>query len=438
MLYKTRKLTGVAPSSPPLAPLTGGKIGKADRVGSIFATQDTILSHGRRIVARVGLEGSDTFQVPSTTTTSASQTYPLRTVNRVACRASCKVTPGHFLRCVAVYVPAGASQKFTAPNWVYAGAGGSIVVTITYENGITTEAVTQEIDCEASPNVNNGETTTAGASWAEARRARTEPFRPTIVTQADAVDWTDDVTAKITIAYKGGVRVLSCIVYEEPIAYVTDTTSVDWASSQYTDGSGLPLASYPTRWPVVRTFLGGDPSGGTYFLINTAARQAADLGGVYATQSTWREASLAVSATEAAPLTTTSTATLGVDLWRTAITGWSAGVAGWSVSSGANAPQWNTSGPHLELRDTDRVVPVRLRVYGMVSGGTGTLRLYADTFSVAELVITSTSYDWYETTGHLRCGFGPEDETNLVLLGRVNSGVNTLSVRYVMIEYDNV
>jgi hypothetical protein len=435
--YRKRILSGaIVPSNPPLAPLTGGKVGKADRVASIFAEQDRILAHGRRIVAQVGLNGADAFSVLSIDPDTGSQEYPSATTARVAYRGRFDLTPGHMLRAVAVYAPAGETHKMVPGGslWESAGAGGAIIIDAEFTNAGGSESISTILEVEASQNEFAAESTTSGAVWAEARRRRSGLIRPDIVDAATAASWSDGVSVELTISMQGGVRPISVIVYEEPYEYVASTETTGWATSIYTNGSGLPLPAYPTPWPVDQVNLGGDPSKGADYLIGTADRQTRSIGPMLLAASAWNEAAQDVTATETDEKTTSSTSF--VDLWRTSTTAWSTNIAAWSVSSGGNAPSWNTSGPHLELRDKARVVPVRVRVYAKVSGtGSGTVRVISQVYSLCDLAVTSTSWGWVETTAHLRCGFGAEDETTLTVLGSVSAGTATLHVRYLQIEY---
>lgn len=443
MPYRKRDLIGlVVPTNPPLAPLTGGKVGKADRVASVFAEQDRILGHGRRIVAQVGLNGADAFLVPSTDPDTGLLTadYPTPTAVRVAYRGKFSLTPGHMLRAVAVVIPSGATQRLDLvpePGYVNGGGGGSIVIEAMFTNSGGSETLTASLQTPVSGNQYQGESTTAGAVWAEAHRLRSGLIRPDMPDAATTASWSDGVEVELSIAFKGGVRPISVIVHEEPYIYARSFSDGDWASSIFTNGAGLPLSKYPVPWPVSSTGINGDTSGGTNMLIDTAARQTRTLGPMLVTATAWNEASQSISATETVEKTTSST-TL-VDLWRTAITGWSSGYAGWSMSSGGNAPQWNTAGPKLELRDKARVVPVRVRVYCKKSGtGTGALRVMTQVYSLCDLVVTNTSWTWVETTAHLKCGFGPEDASTLIVLGNVTAGTATLLVRYVQVEHIDV
>lgn len=435
--YRRRDFTGpIVPSGPPLAALTGGQIGRADRVASIFAEQDRILPHGRRIVAQVGLNGADAFSVPSTDPTeTGSQDYPDADTVRIAYRAKFDLTPGHMLRAVVTFIPSGAVQVFEPISglWDVDGAGGRIVIETTFTNTGGPEVVTTLLEAPASPNEYGGESTYAGAVWAEAQRLRSKLIKPDMPDPATAASWSDEVTVDLSVGFQGGVRPICVVVHEEPFQYVRSTEDEDWATSIYTNGSGLPLPAYPTKWPVDQTNLGGEPHNGSEYLLATATRQTTALGPMLITASAWDESTQAVTSAETDEITTTSTSR--VDLWRVSTTAWADTIAAWSVSSGGNAPQWNTSGPKLELRDKARVIPVRVRVYAKKTGaGSGVLRVMVADYSLVDLAVTSTSWGWVETTAHLRCGFGAEDPTTLIVLGNVTAGSTTLHVRYLQIE----
>ncbi|MCA9689945.1 MAG: hypothetical protein KC636_10075, partial [Myxococcales bacterium] len=55
---------GTVPGNPPVDPLQGGRTAKRSHVHQVMFHQDRILPAGRREVLRVGLLGSDEFQVP--------------------------------------------------------------------------------------------------------------------------------------------------------------------------------------------------------------------------------------------------------------------------------------------------------------------------------------------------------------------------------------
>ena len=433
--YKKRNLIGALPSNPPLAPLTGGQVAKADRVASMFAEQDRVLGHGRRIVSAVGLQCADAFQVPSTNTSWPTQTHPLEGRELLVDRKQFRLTPGHFLRCVAICDPSGATQKVADSGYESAGAGGSIKIVATYDNGVDTETVTSTIEVPASKNLYAGESTTEGASFGELRRFRVDVF-PSIASAADLAKWSDNVDVTLRVYYVDGLRCVDLCVHEEPIAYAASFTADPWATALYTGGKGEALTKYPSAYPVTHTNKGGDPGSGTTYALSVAARQGAELGPALVTASAFNEAAEPVASTEVTAITTNSTTF--VDLWRQGVTAWSDDAAGWSLNTGGNAPGFNTSGPALELRDKDRVVTCKVAVYAKRETnavGTATIRAQVTGHSMTDITVASGTYAWYETEGALQCGYGAEDPSVLILLGKTTDTNTTLSVRYAQITY---
>lgn len=131
-------------------------------------------------------------------------------------------------------------------------------------------------------------------------------------------------------------------------------------------------------------------------------------------------------------MATTSTSFVG--LQTSSITGYSASYAGWSTSCGGYARNLEQSGP-LELRGKAGVIPVIVRAYCKVTGGTGTIRFASAAYSIRDITTTSTSYGWISGCGWLRCGTGVADNIPLEVLIKISSGAHTLSVLYLSVEY---
>lgn len=443
--HKIRKLTGgVLPTSPPLDALTGGRPAKRDRVASVFAEQDRLLGHGRRIVAAGGMQGSTSYRITSVDALSNVPIYPEIGFELRVHRGRVNVTPGHYLVFNALCGPAGPTQgEFDMGDGVYLqdSIGGQIKVAITYDNGVDTlDPLVQTPGTMNSSDTYGAESMEPGGYFGQLHQIRagfkipgTDTIGPDAAAKAAA--WSENVTAEIEVSYINSPRVADWIIYEVPFQYARSFEDpAPWSSSLYTNGQGQPLTKYPSAWPVSHTNTGGDPSNGYTFALATASRQTSALGPYLISQSTYDEGHQPLSQGTPPPLTTASTTY--VDLWRPAITSWGADKAGWSLSSGGNAPQWGTSGPHLELRDKARVVPVRVSVYARVlGGGTGRLRLMASDYSCAEILVNSSSYQWFETDAHLLCGFGAEDTSNAILFGKVSAGGTTLSVQYFQVQH---
>ena len=437
MAIRFRDLKTTSSGTTPLSPLRAGRPAKRDRVLSAHADADRTLGNGSRVVARVGLHGEAAMQVLSVNTTSGGQVYPLKTASRVALRAKVLLTPGHFLKVSALVLPSGATQKVTAGYQLDAVVGW-IDITIAYD-GSFSETVTHTLNLPTSELQYGGEGTDSGWAWAAMRRVESPLLAPVgaLNNSLTLQKWSEEVTATVTVAYRGGPRVVDLVVQEIPFGYArsvgVDATAT-YSSPLATVAGGQPPATYPSLYPLEETGA-SNPTFGATLLADVVDRQQHRLGPVLAQWSGWRE-SQAVTATAAVGVTTTSLTY--VNLLDTSITAWAAASPGWSLASGGQAQQADTSDARRITRDKDACVPVRCWVYGSRTGsGTSTVRFQTESYSVAEVSITSTTDGWWSMTGHLRCGLGPEDTSVLQILGKL-AAAGTLTVRHVLVEYLDV
>lgn len=438
MALRFRDLKKTSSGTTPLSPLRAGRPAKRDRVLSAHADADRTLGNGSRVVARVGLHGEAAMQVLSVNTTSGSQVYPTKTASRVALRAKVLLTPGHFLKVSALVLPSGATQKITGLGYQLDAVVGWIDITIAYD-GSFSETVTHTLNLPTSELQYGGEGTDSGWAWAAMRRVESPLLAPVgaLLNSLTLRNWCEDITATITIAYRGGPRVVDLVVQEIPFGYArsvgVDATAT-YSSPLATVAGGQPPATYPSLYPLEETGA-SNPTFGATLLADVVDRQQHRLGPVLAQWSGWRE-SQAVTATAAVGVTTTSLTY--VNLLDTSITAWAAASPGWSLASGGQAQQADTSDARRITRDKDACVPVRCWVYGSRTGsGTSTVRFQSESYSVAEVSITSTMDGWWSMTGHLRCGLGPEDTSVLQILGKL-AAAGTLTVRHVLVEYLDV
>ncbi len=417
----------------PLGPLRGGQFAKASRVLSAFRDADNVLGNGRRVLGRVGLHGEAAHQVGSTNTTSVTQTYPTKTTQRVALRWKGLLTPGHWPVVSVLCVPSGATQKVGA-GFTLDVIAGWVEVSVTF-TGPASETVTHSFSLPASGEQYGGEGAAAGWAWANLRRVGPVFLAPSGALNDPTVTqlWSEDVTAEITVAYRGGARVVDCVVSERPYFYARDMAD---GASTFTAplavvGGGTTPDTYPSQYPV-EEFSAVDPTFGTDRLADVVDRQHSRLGPVLAQWAGWRE-SQSVTATAAVGVSTTSLSY--VNLLDTSITAWASASPGWSLASGGQAQQYSTSEPRRITRDVDACVPVRCWVYGSRTGsGTSSVRFQTAAYSVAEVSITSSTDQWWSMTGHMRCGLGPEDTSVLQILGKL-AAAGTLTVRHIAVEY---
>lgn len=437
--FRKRDLVGEPTTSPPLAPLLGGQPPKRDRILSVFGQVDRFYGNSRRIVARVGLAGSNQFHVGNFNPTSGGvQVYPTKTARRVAARSQFALSPGCFLRFSCIVAPSGMTQRMTGINWVADKPMGEIIVRATFD-GMSSSTVEFTRSLHVSSEVWAAEDTDDGATWSGLKR-----YDIPLIYPADAKDnifnmwrYSEGVTCNLEVIYRGGVRCVDAFVSELPFAYVRDVGTdleSDFSMVLATDNVGDHVKNYPAPFPIEEKS-STDPCFGSLLLADVAHKQHKSLGPVLATFTSWNETTQGVTATEAAALTTSSTTF--VNLVSTSLSTWAESNPGWSIASGGQAQQFASSNALRELRDKDAVVPVRIWVYGARSvSGTASLRFQTRDYSVAEMTISSATEAWYSSViGHLRCGLNAEDASNLQVFGRVSTALSTLSVRAIVLEY---
>lgn len=405
-----------------------------------FNAEDAVLGHGRRIVARVGLQGSDAWSVPDTNPDLDTQTHPERGVQREVARIpALKLTPGCFLRAMVLALPAGqtSAEDGLGHPWKAGGREGSVDATITYYNIIDDpEVVELSMITPPSGEAGGAQPQGDGGAWKALYTMRSGLLLPgAVVGDASLAAWSENVTAEIVIYYQSSPRVIDFVIYEEPYFYAASTADTLWAAPLHTSSAGEPLKKLPSPYPVEQAIAGVN-GGGTLTLAAAAERQRRSLGPMLWTHTVYRESFAPVDATE--PVASTVSTDDFSELVSSE-TAFSADQPGVSVSSGANGRVFETSHDQLVLRDKDNVVAVRCWVYGRVNNGsaTGVVRFQTAPWSVVEVVVTGTGYDWFSMTGHIRCGLGPQDPTVLQVFGKVTTAY-TLSWKYLAIEYVNL
>lgn len=441
MTIRTRDLRAANTSSTPLETLTGGRLAKAHRVLEQHRQADSSLGNARNVIARVGLHGATSFQIPSTDPYAFPQRYPLRSVYRTVARIPpVTLLPGHFIRVSCLADPAGMTNKLVDDDVVFYEADiafGEIAVTVEW-GGPDTFTTTSKRVLVTSSEEFAGEATEAGASWANLRHEVFDLIYPETVTTSSTNlrKWSEGVTAEVAIRYKGGVRVGDLVVQQVPYKYArnvgTDAAST-YSSTLVTDAAGAMVKTYPVAFPIEERSA-TDPTYGALLLDSVVDRQHHGLGPALCHQTSWSESSAPVDATEIPAFTTTSTSF--VDMTRTSVTAWSAGNPGLSLSSGSLCLQYKSGSQGRELRGKTGVVPVRCWAYASRDGVTdAVIRFQSADCSVVDVVVDSSTPGWFSTTGFLRCGAHPADPSVLQVFGRVGNIGATLSSSAVCVQY---
>jgi hypothetical protein len=447
--YKTRDLS-IQPNVtiPPLAPVRGGSLGKADRLNSVLADQDRVLGHGRRVIATVGLHGSSEFMVVDTDpdTTSTTATYPTHGFKQIVARSRVTLTPGHMPVVVVTALPSGPRQILFIETgwWVGDGAGGAVEVEFTWDNGTTTATQTVTLQIPASGHEFFAQPQEAGEGWKEVYSETVGPVMPDGFDSqlVEREKWVEGVTLDIIIRYVDSPRVLDCAVFEAPALYARKRDDDGtFTTPCHTSGTGAPLAAYPSPYPVQRLSeaAGGDCTGGTLQALDVTVRQAHKLGPCFVAWSAHNEATALPTNTEAIPRSFTSTQLL--DFFDSVnINSWVTTRRSWSGSSGATARRHNTAGEHQVLRGVAGCAEIIVRAYCRVSGTTGRLIVYAGPECRLEIRTTSVSYAWVTARTALRCGVAADDPSTWQAFGAVlaSGGGNTFDVLDLVIEYSAI
>lgn len=439
---RVKELKGQISSNPPLGPFVGGEYARRDRAASAFGDGVRVMANSRRVLATVGLHGSERFQIVSLDPDSDTQIYPTVVAVRHVARRRFRLTPGHFPHLSALVVPSGETQKVhldgegTPDGWESSGAGGAIYIEVDYDNGVDTDSASWIKYLPVSGKVFAGENLAPAAAWTQITRIQLGPCAPgdVVGNLADLRKWSENVTVTMRIAYIGGVRCVDLCVQELPIAYARDNflDDPDWIVPMLASAAKIGDPDVMPEFPV-DALSATDASAGTELLATAARRQQAELGPILAEWSGWDEETQAVTALEAAGVSTSSSTF--VDLLQTAITSWSDANPGWSVSSGGNAREHLTSSHLRELRDLDACVRVRIWIYASRTvSGTSVVRFTSQRYAVGEIAVTSSTDQWWSTTAHLRCGLGAQDESVLQVLGKASGG-GALTVKYLIVEH---
>lgn len=438
MTYKTYKNNPHDPTHPDRAPLRGGRVAIAAPVHEVLKAQDGVLGHGARVLASVGLAGRAAFQADADIDPEEeTQTHPRFDVYRAVLRSKVRLTPGYAVRFRGTFVRSGIQQKLVMGDYPYVGAGGAVRCVVEYDNGVDTLTQIRIMTPLASPNVNGGDPTEAGASFGDIHTQDFEVYPPTINFSAEVAQrWAEDVTATITVSYRGSPRVVDLVVYEAQVMYARDTAddADSYTVPVHTDGAGKPLFQYPSYWPVKQRTLAGDVSSGSIMALAVSTRQAAVLGPVALYWSAFRE-TLAPGATEAEAMRTTSDSfaeisASGVGEWLAT----NAGQAGGAVGTARRA---DLCGP-LELRGVVAVLPVRVRVFGRVNDAAypGVVRIMAAEYSVAEVVIDSETLAWHESIAWIKCGLNGDDPQTWQRFYKSAGGGEWCDVLYIVVEFE--
>jgi hypothetical protein len=437
--YKTKQLAGLQPSYPAiggLAPLTRARW---TPLGALMRAQDSVPAQSRRLVAEVSLSGAQDWAQPNgsmnpTPGGATPRAYPTDAWRTLASLRA-RVTPGCELRAHVLFCPSGLVQKGAGP-FDSDGAWGEARVGVTWVNGGSSVGPIYEsviLPGSGAGTYTGAELSQNAANWNALDEREIAGLRPTsfdtdAATQGAYSEWSD---ARITIAVRGGARVVHVAVYEYPLAHTTEHDNAGLTSVHAMPPGTNPLTPRPmTKATDGASF--DENRFGTLRLAQVAERQSERLGPRVLHISSYDESTHdTLNDTENDPFTTTSATLVGV---YDGATSYSVGRAGHAVA-GAHALLDRLAGPFIAASRFG-VVPVRVRVdASQVGGGTGTVRVQCGLYEWVDVSITGARAI-YEMVGTLQCQATPDDAAPpLLVFFTSGNAARTLSVFNISIDF---
>lgn len=430
--YKTKTLKGLQPPSPVNGGLAPNTVMRFAPFRAALAAQDAVPATSRRKLAEYGLNGSDAWHVPPGTDdpTGASQLYPDGSTWRTVESQLAHLTPGCMLEAHVMYVPAGLTAKVGGPAYHSGGAWGELRIGVTWtsEDGLSTTGPHYfGLSMEGSKigDYTGGENTDAGADWMDLRERLLENIRPPDFASDPAVavaysEWAD---VEITIELLGSPRIVHMIVYEVPLAHVTEHDNAGDVSVH-----AIPAGANPfTPRPMEKAHDGAtyeEHRFGTTRMLQVAARQASRLGPRLLGLSAWDEDEVDIwQQTEATPFSITQVAFR--DIYDSTNTTYDADNPGFIIA-GSHAQLHRLCDPNLIMRAEAAVVPVRVRVDAAMTGGTGTVRVQSGAYEWVDVSVTGARAI-YQAIGYLESQVHADHAWALAqIFARVTAGTLTI------------
>lgn len=437
--YKTKALVGLHPIYPAIGGLAPNTRCRWSPLGALGRAQDTVPASSRRIVASWSLSGANEWAQPDGSSNpgvlgaGSPQNYPTddwRTLGSYVAN----VTPGCELRAHVMFCPAGLTVKLVAGGYVSDGAWAEARVAATWHNGGASDgpnyhAIT--MPGSALGTYGGGESTADAGNWSGLQHRKIDGIRPDGFASSPPVGatYSEWSWVELDLEVRGGARVVGFIVYEVPLAHVSNHDEAGLLSVHAMPQGPALTPSPMTTAPDGTSY--EEHRHGTRRVAQVAARQSDRLGPRIMQWTAWDETSID-TLTDTGPDPVTVTSTSFVSLLNASITAYNLDNPGWVVA-GAHAQLHRLCDRALIMRGEAAVVPVRVRVDASRSAGTGTVRVRCGLYEWVDVSITGAR-DVYEATGYLESQVHADhDAPPLEVFALVASG--TLSIYGISIDF---
>jgi hypothetical protein len=401
-------------------------------------SQDTVLA-GRRQVLQVGTGGSLEWQAGDGPSGGLSQNQPDPEDWRTVGESVVTLSPGACLELRALALPSGGTQTFIPAlgTWEAHGAAAAIRLIVSYSTPTGSQSVTIERPIPTSSLAADGaETPDAGAGWGELQHIFVGSIRPKLNTLDKIADRSEGTTVTVTLAYRGGARVIHASVCEVPDQHASSHDTGDTLGPS-TAHDWPPELGIPHKIPQLKGVDGAtydEPRFGTDRGMSVAERQTRRLGPVFWAWSSRAERLDEVTDTDPNPLEITSTS--WVHWLDAAVTEWDPDAPGWDLCAAYCKTPNNLS---TRLYGNAAAIPVRVRVHARWTTNLGvkigTVRIQSTPRSWVELVIPeSTAWKWHEAIAYLEANVTARDAFAIVQpFAKVSAG--TMQIRYSVGEF---
>ena len=402
-----------------------------DPAARIARKQDTILD-GRRVLVSRHMGGSDEWLVESSATGGGTQGKPTSTDWRNVLVARTEMHPGQVLVARTLAIPSGATEFSEPPIWPLFGVQGDTRMIVDFANvdGDTTQNTVQ-FALAGALDPDGAEEAGPSAAWAQLRHyvahVRPDGAANSFVT---AKKWSDEVTITVTVADRGGARVIHSTLSEEALEHVQAHN----ATASSCNGVA-PNLQWPNKRPATENPDGAtynDQLSGVHQMMRVAERQTRRIGPRIAHWTSYAESLAEPTDTEPDAWSTSSTTFVRISAGPN--TAWDADAVGWDIMGARRNPE------HLRLPGA-AANPVIIRVWARYTGAgsaTGVVRMQTTARSYVDLKVlqsvVGTTWTELDVAGWLEANIAADD-TEAILQDFAKTTSGTLELRYWDVSY---
>lgn len=436
--YRGTKFPGTNPGDPGQGLHLPLEVASKQALYQACKYQDQLPWHGRRILFCTGLNGGHGWTIPDSDPDAGDPSpvyFNLSTARTFGRAVDVALTPGYGLRFAVVAIPSGPTQYLNSSIYEKSGAGGQIRLKATWDNGSTSDTVTEDLWLPASGHQYNAQPSEPGSAFQELIVKESPTIYPPDFFDSivEVRKWTlPGTTVDLQLQMLKSPRLICVVVFEVPLRM-----AYEWADSTkppihgFTAGYEI-LDDYPLEYPVQRADeANADPALGMWMLLEAAERQAQQLGPMLFNWTSYDDHSSNVadinsyhggSGDDEYPAFET-TSTDWVNIFDTSISKWTDGAPGLAIGTGGFGRDYAQSNREWALRNHHGVIRSRVGVYLACNSASATahVRLQSSPSCYIEFdsVAATTDFNAITARWYATCGITPEQSGQVQVLVKV-------------------